>query len=68
MRQYVTRPKQWHIVEHEEGMFDGGYVGARDVLSPEPATVATGILDASGNMIYACSAMDPIGFMRFRRG
>jgi hypothetical protein len=67
-RTYVTRPRQWWIVEHEEGMFDGGYVGARDVMSPEPETVATGVLDADGNMIYTRREMDPIGFVRFPRG
>lgn len=39
---------------------------ARTVHEPDPQTFDTGLLDASGNRLFAIDEMERIGFVRFK--
>lgn len=63
MKRYVTlhKPKladMWSEPDAEDYL-------ARTVYEPEPQSVRTGLLDASGTDIYSIEERDPIGFVRW---
>lgn len=65
-RTYHTRPTAWEDESVSVRERDKTWILATQVHEAEPVSKATGVLNASGQMIYAREEMGPIGFMRLK--
>lgn len=60
---YVTKPAADAEFWDEANALD---CLAREVYEADPAPRPTGVLDRSGNELYAINEREPVGFVRFR--
>ena len=61
MRQYKTKRPSPKACDYG---YETEFISTTTVIEAEPTSIRTGLLDRSGNDIYAVDEMGPIGFVK----